>query len=166
MKIGILSDTHDQAERAGRAASLLKSQGAELLIHCGDITTADVVYELHVLPSYFVYGNCDDDRQSLGEAIKIIGGTSLGRGGWITVAGRKIAVTHGDSDSELRRLRQLTPDFLLTGHTHRVSDQREASLRLINPGALHRAPFWSVALLDLKTDALEVLRIDPVGQSN
>ena len=61
MLIGILSDTHDQAERTKVAVATLASAGAEALFHCGDITTADVVYECGLLPTYFVFGNCDFD---------------------------------------------------------------------------------------------------------
>ncbi len=163
MKVGILSDTHDQVERTRIAAKLLKDRGAKFLIHCGDITIADVVHELATLPTYFVFGNCDDDRGGLEEAMKLIGGICLGRGGLIEQAGKTIAVTHGDSEQELRRLKAMNPDFLCSGHTHQMIDYWEGGTRRINPGALHRAPFWSVNLLDLKTEELEVLRIERVG---
>ena len=51
MLIGILSDTHDQAGRTKVAVATLASAGAEALFHCGDITTADVVYECGTLPA-------------------------------------------------------------------------------------------------------------------
>ncbi len=121
------------------------------------------MYEFDVLPSYFVFGNCDDDTDSLKRAMGVIGATCLGRGGLLTLDGRKVAVTHGDSEQELSRLRSSSPDFLFTGHTHRMVDERQGAIRRINPGALHRASFWSVAILDLKTDKLEVLRIERTG---
>lgn len=161
MRIGIISDTHDQIRRTGIATRLLMDQGAEILIHCGDITIPDIVYEFHVLPTYFVFGNCDDQLGHLEKAMVAVGGTCLGRGECIGLAGRKLAVTHGDSDRELTRLISLSPDFLFTGHTHRAMDKREGTIRRINPGALHRASFWSVALLDLVSDSLEFLRIEP-----
>jgi putative phosphoesterase len=159
VRIGILSDTHDQVRRAGLAVAALKSAGAEALFHCGDITIAEVVHECHGIPVYFVFGNCDFDRQTLRYAIAAIGGSCLERGGVVTLAGRQIAITHGDSDLELRRLRALKPDLLLSGHTHRFSDTSQASIRHINPGALHRASVWTVALLDLASGRLDVLPI-------
>src|SRR5262249_37298075 len=95
----------------------------------------------------------------LRQAIAVVGGTLLERGGLITLADRRLAVTHGDLDRELRRLEAQEPHYLLTGHTHRAADRRRGSIRWINPGALHRAPTWTVALLDLESDALSMLTI-------
>jgi putative phosphoesterase len=159
VRVGILSDTHDQVARTQAAVARLADAGAQVLIHCGDITIPDVVYELNPLPSYFVFGNCDDDLFNLRQAIAAVGGTSLERGGLIELAGRRLAVTHGDSDLELRRLEAQEPHYLLTGHTHQVADRRNGSIRWINPGALHRASTWTVALLDLESNQLRVLPI-------
>jgi putative phosphoesterase len=159
MQIGILSDTHDQVARTRAAVAQLVDAGAEALIHCGDITVPEVVSELGSLPSYFVLGNCDFDTEGLRQAIAAMGGTCLGRGGLIELGGRRLAITHGDSDRELRRLEALGPDYLLTGHTHTQADVRRGPIRCINPGALHRADTWSVALLDLAADRLRVLII-------
>jgi putative phosphoesterase len=159
MHIGILSDTHDQVQRTKVAIALLVKRGAQALIHCGDLTSPEVVYECSIAPSYFVFGNCDHDCQTLREAIARIGGTCLERGGLITLGGRRIAVTHGDSDRELDRLAALQPDYLFSGHTHRTSDVQRGPTRWINPGALHRAANWTVALLDLASNNLGLLSI-------
>lgn len=165
MKIGILSDTHGQVERTRIAVAMLKARGAEVLIHCGDITIPEVVYECGPIPSYFVFGNCDYDRAHLLKAMEVVGGICLGGGDVITLGGRKLGVTHGDSERELDRLELAKPDYLFTGHTHQQTDEQVGDIRRINPGALHRASFWSVALLDLKTDELEVLRVGRLQQN-
>jgi putative phosphoesterase len=159
MLIGILSDTHDQVERTRAAVALLVSHGAERLIHCGDLTIADVVHQLTDLPSHFVFGNCDYDKESLRAAINQIGGTCLGCGGLITLGERRIAVTHGHLSQELDRLAAQAPDYLFFGHTHRISDVQKGLTRWINPGALHRAPNWTVALLNLASNHLSVLPV-------
>jgi predicted phosphodiesterase len=53
LRIGILSDTHDQVARTGRAVAALVARGAEALVHCGDLTGPDLVYECCVLPCYY-----------------------------------------------------------------------------------------------------------------
>jgi putative phosphoesterase len=159
MRIGILSDTHDQVERTARAVRRLVDAGAECLIHCGDLTTPDVVYELAPLPSYLVFGNNDYDEAELRRAMALVGGVCLGRSGEIELAGKRVAVTHGDSLREVRKLVASKPDYLLYGHSHVPADERDGPTRWINPGALHRAAAWTVALLDLDTDALELLTI-------
>ncbi len=159
MRIGILSDTHDQVARTRLAVALLTRAGAEALIHCGDLTIPDVVDEFLGVPSTFVFGNCDYDQADLRRAMKRIKANCLGLGGLITLSDRRIAVTHGHSDAELARLAALEPDYLFTGHTHHRRDVREGPTRFINPGALYRASTWTVALLDLASDDLQTLTL-------
>jgi putative phosphoesterase len=159
MRIGILSDTHNQVGRTKVAVARLVDSGAQMLVHCGDITGPGVVAELAALPSYFVFGNCDHQLAELRSAIESIGATCLERGGFIVVGHQTVAVTHGDSDLERNRLLAERPNYLMTGHTHRACDYRRGATRCINPGALHRAATWTFALLDLHSDHLSVLTI-------
>ncbi|SIO58782.1 hypothetical protein SAMN05444166_5808 [Singulisphaera sp. GP187] len=154
MRVGILSDTHDRVERTQRAVRLLIAQGVDALIHCGDLTNREVVEECSALPCYYVFGNNDFDESELCRSMTLGGGVCLGKGGEFTLAGRRIAVTHGDSTREIRRLAALGPDYLLFGHTHVPADEKHGPTRYINPGALHRAPTWTVARLDLDSDEL------------
>src|SRR5206468_4859603 len=87
MKLGILSDTHDEVERTSRAVAALVGAGAEALVHCGDLTVPEVVLECGGLPSYFVFGNNDFDRDGLLRAMALVGGRGLGRGGVVTLDG-------------------------------------------------------------------------------
>jgi predicted phosphodiesterase len=68
-------------------------------------------------------------------------------------------VTHGDSPREVRHLAAMKPDYLFYGHSHQIADERDGPTRWVNPGALHRATTWTVALLDLDTDTLRLLTI-------
>src|SRR3954471_22782613 len=81
MRIGILSDTHDQVARTARAVALLIAEGAEALFHCGDLTGPGVVSACGRLPSYFVLGNNDFEEDLLRREMARVGGTCLGRGG-------------------------------------------------------------------------------------
>ena len=159
MRLGILSDTHDQVVRTAGAVAQLVAEGAEALIHCGDLTGPAVVRACAALPSYYVFGNNDYDEDALRRAITTAGGVCLDRGGEVTFAGRRLAVTHGDSAKEVRRLAAARPDYLLFGHSHVPVDDREGPTRWINPGALHRASSWTVAILDLPTDTLRFLEL-------
>ena len=159
MRIGILSDTHDRRDRAARAVRVLVEAGAEALIHCGDLCEPDIVYECEGRPSTFVFGNNDEDEDGIRAAIAVIGGGCLDRGGEIVLAGKRIAVTHGDRGKEVKKLAATAPDYLLFGHFHVPSDHREGPTRWINPGALHRAESWTVALLNLDTDDLRFLKV-------
>jgi putative phosphoesterase len=163
MRIGILSDTHDQVARTAQAVALLVARGAEALVHCGDLTGPDIVDECAALPFSFVFGNNDFDRGALRRAAASHGAVCLGPGGLLELGGRRIAVTHGDSTRELRRLAADNPDYLFYGHSHRAADALRGPTRWVNPGALHRAAEWTVALLDLATGTLTVLRVPDEG---
>jgi putative phosphoesterase len=150
MKLGILSDTHDQCTRCEQAVSLLQAAGAEAIVHCGDLTEANIIEICAVVPFYFVLGNNDyDNVPMLQQMAARTGTTYLELGGVIGIANQKIAVTHGHLTSEVRRLLALQPDYLLSGHTHVAEDRVVDRTRRINPGALHRARNFTVAVLDL-----------------
>jgi predicted phosphodiesterase len=71
------------------------------------------------------------------------------------LGGKRIAVTHGDHRAVVREMLDgQAHDYLLLGHTHVARDERVGRVRVINPGALHRAAVKSVALLDTSADAL------------
>lgn len=154
MLLGLLSDTHDQVERAAGAAALLAAEGAEVLIHLGDLTGPAVVRAVAGagLPCHYVWGNNDYDLETLERTIAATGGSVLGRGGVLELGGRRVAATHGHLTGEFRRLLLERPDYLLFGHTHQALDERDGPTRQVNPGALHRARRWTVAVLDLVRD--------------
>lgn len=163
MILGILSDTHDRLDRTERAMAALIEAGAEAVVHCGDLTTTAIVLACSALPAYYVWGNNDFDEAELAAAIEVAGGICLGLGGEVDLGGKRVAVTHGHATGTVRRLASADPDYLLYGHTHVVADDRRGATRWINPGALHRAPRWSVAVLDLGADALRIIEVDGEG---
>jgi putative phosphoesterase len=160
MRIGILSDTHDQVTRTSLAVKKLAAAGAKALVHCGDLTIPEVVYECAALPTHFVFGNNDFDEDGLRRAMETIGAVCLGISGTLDLGGRRIAVTHGDSERELKRLAASQPDYLFFGHSHKPADELIGRTRWVNPGALYRAAVYTVALLDLARNDLRLLTID------
>ena len=162
MKIGILSDTHDQVRRTRQAIRQFELENVDAVIHCGDLTIPDVVYACSCeegVACHFTMGNCDLDRRELRRAIEVIGGQYWETSGEIELLGQRIAFTHGDSPSTFRRLLASQPDYLFYGHTHKQSDRMENGVRVINPGALHRADPYSIAILDLPSRDLRFLNI-------
>jgi putative phosphoesterase len=161
MIIGILSDTHDRTEPMAAAVQLLQSRGAEYFIHCGDVGSPAVLDFLAGQSAAFVWGNCDWDRLGLQRYAQSIEIDCLGAFGELELDGKKIALIHGDDPALKRRLMtEQKHDYLLQGHTHIRQDLRVGRMRLINPGALHRANPKTVALLDTAADAVEFLEIN------
>ena len=159
MLLGIVSDTHDRLERTTRAVALLCQKGATNLIHCGDLTGPQIVHACAALPCTYVFGNNDYRVNELRQAIEETGGQNLEQGGLLTMHGKRIGVTHGHHAQTFLRLVADEPDYLLFGHSHFPLDDRDGRTRHINPGALHRAASYTVALLDLERDLLEFLTV-------
>jgi putative phosphoesterase len=161
MRIGILSDTHDRADMAAAAITLLRRAGAEFYIHCGDVGGKQVLDELAGLPVALVWGNNDLDRRALERYGEKLGIDCHDRLAELEFGGKKFAVTHGDDGSLFQLLiEQQRHDYLLFGHSHELHDSREGRLRLINPGALYRARRKTVALLETETDSLQIMDVE------
>lgn len=161
MLIGILSDTHDRVDTMAAGMQALRDAGAVYYIHCGDVGSERVLDYLVGVPSAFVFGNCDWDRAALQRYAADVGVTCYGNFGDIELAGKRIALLHGDDAKLLQRLvTEQRHDYILLGHTHVRQDTRTGRTRIINPGALHRAKVKTVALLDTGTDVLRFLTLD------
>jgi uncharacterized protein len=160
MRLGILSDTHDELARTRLAVQMLRDAGVEALIHCGDLAGPPIVEALAVLPAWFVFGNHDSDMvPALQRAAAEFGPVCLGWGGTIELDGRRVGVAHGHMTTDVRRVLAERPEFLLSGHAHHPSDAVVGGVRRINPGALHRADEFTVAALELASGELQVLRV-------
>jgi putative phosphoesterase len=160
MLIGVLSDTHGRADLTRSAVELLKSRGAQSLIHCGDVGSTQVLDALMGLPASVVFGNVDYDQQTLAHHAKRIGVESYGRLGRKTVGEKTVSFLHGDDSQEMKRiLVEQDCDLLFHGHTH-VKDVHDVGrIRVVNPGALQRASTRTVALVDSDSRNVEFLQV-------
>ena len=164
MLIAILADTHDNARTTRAAIELVRPRGVGAWLHCGDMCAPAMLDLFAGLPLWFVFGNNDFDRAGLQAAGAAMGAKCLGAFGDVTLAGKRIALFHGDDF--VRRQRWVDSgvyDYALSGHTHKRLDGRRGRTREINPGALHRAAEKTVALLDLASDKLEFLTVEAGG---
>lgn len=169
MILGVLSDTHGHANRATVAVALLKRLGAEAIVHCGDVGGEAVLDALVGIPAWFVWGNSDYVDHSLehyAESLGISPPRTIPT--CIELGTQKIAVFHGheasfgtvarrleagDAQGLARLLQGAT--YVLYGHTHLPCNERQLGVSFVNPGALHRARSYTVATIDLVTDAVD-----------
>lgn len=160
MLLGILSDTHDRIDAAAAAVALLKGAGAEFFLHCGDVGGEGVLDQLAGLRAAFVWGNTDWDHAALQRYAADLGIQCLGAFGELELDGKAIAIAHGDDSRSVRRvLDGQKHDYLFVGHSHVKADQRFGRVRVINPGALHRAREKTVATLDTTSDLLRFIAV-------
>jgi putative phosphoesterase len=160
MLLGLLSDSHDRIDALAAGIRALREAGAEYFLHCGDIGSERAIDQLAGLPAAFVWGNTDGDRLSLARYAESIGVTCYGNFGELELGGKRIALLHGD-DAKLKQkvLAEQQYDYLFQGHTHVREDRRVGRVRVINPGALHRAAVKTVATLDTASDELKFLTV-------
>ena len=150
MKIGILSDSHDHADRVRRAMELFAGEGVELLIHCGDMTMPDTARLLKAIPTHAVVGNCDPDELALSRALDESRGQFHGLSGQLLLDGVKIAWTHGHDRRLLSHLERCGKwDYVFHGHTHIQRMDRIGTTTVINPGALQRVSIPTIGVLEL-----------------
>ena len=161
MIVGILSDTHGKLPATRAALQTLAAAGAEFYVHCGDVGGQGVFDLLAGLPAAFVWGNNDYDREELRDYAARLGVACHEDFADLDLGGRRVAVTHGDNPKIIRQVvAGRRHQYLLHGHTHVARDETLNGLRFVNPGALHRTPRPSVAVLDTERDAVRFIAVN------
>ncbi len=162
MKIGLLSDTHNHVKESRRALDLLLANGAEHLVHCGDIgedvlgLMTAVCMETGVA-AHVALGNCDAywaaDIRYLPQSPAL----HIGRFLAFELAGISCAVIHGDHTAQLNAAVEGGEyAYVFTGHTHRASAKQTGRTWLVNPGSpvSPRQGVATVATVDLSTEKM------------
>jgi len=165
MKICIVSDSHDRAPMLAQAVLAAKEEGAELVIHCGDVIGAQTLKPLIAigLPVHVVHGNNLGDPMALWKMCKRSGGLITYHGADIDIelAGRKLFATHYP---HYARGIACLGDFhvVCCGHSHEASVVQQNTINgghtwLVNPGSvagLGGSATWIMA--DLVKEAFEI----------
>jgi uncharacterized protein len=155
----VLADTH--APRRWRrcppevAAHLRR---ADLILHAGDVCTADVLDELsEYAPVRAVLGNNDGPDVAAWGAPDVLE---------FELGGLPVAMLHdsGAAQGRLARLHRRFPAAVLVvfGHSHIPLDQRGDGVRIFNPGSptdRRRQPQGTIGLLDIRDGELTAARI-------
>ncbi len=151
MILGIISDTHGHVDFTRPAVHALTARQAEIVIHCGDIGSVDIVRLFdHRSQVHFVFGNVDVATALLRKAIEDAGHVCHGRFGALELAGIRIAFLHGDDTSLLAStIESGEYQLVCHGHTHVARQHRQGPTLVINPGALFRADPHSLAIVRL-----------------
>jgi len=140
MLFGLIADTHGYTD----PKALEAFQGADRILHAGDVGSPDVLTELEtVAPVTAVLGNMD-------------WGLDLPEREIIETPWGKILLQHKDPWEERRdsaeKGRRSVPSIIVHGHTHRRRQEWRDGVLFINPGAAglrHIRDVRSVALLEL-----------------
>lgn len=159
MRIGIIADTHDNVAAIERATDLLREEGIDTVIHCGDFIAPPVLPFFEDFSLHGVLGNNDGEVEGLESGFEAIGGELHGRFADLELGGKRFAVLHGESLAEVEGYAESGEyEFVCYGHHHERENREVGDTRVINPGAQfptvpeeHR----TVALLDTETGDVE-----------
>mgnify|MGYP001365493267 CR=1 FL=1 len=136
MKIGVVSDTHNNLKNVAEIINLFNHKKVDLVIHTGDITNAKTLSSFSSLKCdlYGVFGNNDRDENGLEEIMKIHEFKFQDPPLNITLNGRNIAVFHEPDPIDEYRKKNLNIDIILHGHTHRYREEIIGKVLIYNPG--------------------------------
>lgn len=158
--IGFISDSHGEWLRTRHAIQLLEKKQVDCIVHLGDVETFEVLDELAGHQVTLVFGNCDYVSRLFDYAVRI-GIDVQHPAGTMKVGDLTIGFLHGHDESQyLRYLEDENIQVVAHGHSHETRDETIESTRCINPGALHRAPVYTVCVLDTNSMKLEFLEVE------
>ncbi len=165
MLIAICSDSHDHIPNLHRAVQLANREGAELLIHCGDLISPFMLPRLHAFQGqvHLIYGNNAGDQHLISSrcATMFDNITHHGLKGVVEAGGRRLCFIHyPDTGRALAMTGKY--DIVCCGHNHEQGVERIGSCLLVNPGdLLGKDEKPGFMLLDSET--MQVRRIE-VGE--
>jgi len=158
MRVGIVSDTHDNLDVVERAVDAFESAGVGTVIHCGDIVAPFSAAPFNGAWDFFAVRGNNDGEWALADAVDDFG-TYLGEMGELALGGAAFAVYHGTSGPLVDALVECGRyDYVCHGHTHEYAHkERDGTVRL-NPGGIpfEAAPETPYAVvLDTESGELE-----------
>ena len=135
VKIGLISDTHDNFKNIESAVKMFNDRNIGYVIHAGDITTPEAVEAFAGVKLIGVLGNNDMDKEALSSAFQKIGGHLRGELAEIEEDDLLIAVYHGTEFKKRDSLIQSGKyDVVIYGHTHKMDNKVVGKTIIINPG--------------------------------
>lgn len=128
MKIGLVSDTHDNLGKIKKVVNLFNSKKVELVLHAGDFIAPFTINYLDKFNCEYlgVFGNNDGEKKGLK---KKSGGRIKNGPIKLKLDGKRIALVHNPHDLDSGDF-----DIIVFGHTHKKELKREGKTLLVNPG--------------------------------
>ncbi len=162
MKIGIMSDSHENVPMIKKAVEYFNSEKIEFLIHAGDIISPIMTAYLKDLQMEFagVFGNNDGEKNLWQKRLSEFGSPAKlsERFSELVLSEKKILLIHEPYLLDAYIMSQKY-DYIIYGHTHIVDLRREGKTTVINPGETcgYITGSSTVALLDTNSKKTEII---------
>jgi putative phosphoesterase len=147
MRIGVLSDTHDNIPKTEKAVRFFNKRKVGFVFHAGDFVAPFAVRVLKKLDCDWrgVFGNNDGEEKGL---ILVSKGRIQQGPLRLELEGKQISLVHDLNQINAKRE---AADLIIFGHTHKPQVSRQKAKLLVNPG---ECGGWltgksTVALIDL-----------------
>jgi len=161
MKIGIISDTHDNLAFIKKAVTFFNQEKVDLVLHAGDFVSPFTALEFKNLngPLYGVFGNNDGDKlylqvkfKGIGEICPVPYEANIDHRNIIMLHKEKLINNLAESQKY---------EVIIYGHTHRTDLRKIGKTLIVNPG---ECGGWltgksTIALLDLTNLEAEIVEL-------
>ena len=149
MKIGVLSDTHRKVQRSQQNIEHLLKNGAEFLIHAGDIGEPEVLQQLKdsAIRYIAVYGNNDAHLHEYHNRYNLVQEPH-----YFKLANTKFKLMH------LPFYMNADTEIVIFGHTHTFECDFKNGTLFLNPGesCARNKPLSECAMLEINDDNFNV----------
>lgn len=161
MKLGVISDTHDNMPKIAQAVELFNRERVDLVLHAGDFISPLTAKEFKGLNTELVgvFGNNDGDKLYLIKKFQGVGELYTDYRE-LELEGRKIVLMHEPKLLEAL-IASKVYDLIVYGHTHDI-DLRQGPPLVLNPG---EGGGWlsgraTVAIVDLATMETNIIDLE------
>jgi len=160
MKVGIISDSHDNIWNLDKAILELKEK-VQHIIHCGDFCAPFVMKHLEKsgLPVHCVFGNTSDEFSTKKVADSTKNVKLYGNLAEFELDDKKIVVNHYPYIAKALALTGKY-DFVFFGHNHKQSVEKVNNTVVVNPGEIMgRFGTPTYAIVDLDSGDTEFFEV-------
>jgi putative phosphoesterase len=138
MRIGIVSDTHDDEGNVKKIIRIFKNEKIEQVIHLGDYIAPPIVKLFKDFKLIGIFGNNDGYKFYLMKVFEEICGELLGDFARIEIDGLQIALYHGEFREISDALAKSGDyDIVFCGHFHKSERTVFGKTLLLSPGSAH-----------------------------
>lgn len=149
MKIGVISDTHTKVGKTKKALDMLLENGAEFIIHAGDIEKVETLDMLKNCGKQYVavYGNNDAHLAEYHQDYNLVQEPY-----YFKLSNLKFKLMH------LPFYMNPDADIVISGHTHKFHSEFKKTTLFLNPGEVcaRSKPISECAMLNISENKYKV----------
>ena len=136
MKIGVVSDTHNNLKNIEIIINLFNDEKVPIVIHTGDISNANTLEQFSKLNSELigVYGNNDRNESGLEEVAERYNFQFQEPPKRLSLLDREIVIFHEPDNIDQFLSENKLINVVLYGHTHRYENNTKNGVLYFNPG--------------------------------